>query len=159
MMHSKPLKYTALNISAATAELVKGILVLCVWKRSIGNSNGLCHRPRVPLPLVLGSARTLRRGARQGVSVALRATESHPRRPRARGEPLAGARRRWQPASAAGHRPDGGLETRRLRCIVHRLEAPVMVRTAQLCRRMSQFYASSCQAQNQKSSESLGFYI
>src|SRR5262245_11628577 len=28
MMHSKPLKYTALNISAATTALVKGILVL-----------------------------------------------------------------------------------------------------------------------------------
>ena len=27
-MHAKPLKYVALNISAATTELVKGILIL-----------------------------------------------------------------------------------------------------------------------------------
>jgi hypothetical protein len=41
----------------------------------------------------------------------------------------------------------------------YRSEAPVMVCTVQLCRRMSQFYASSCQTQNQKFSESLDFYI
>jgi len=31
MMHAKPLKYVALNIAAATTELVKGILILIVY--------------------------------------------------------------------------------------------------------------------------------
>ena len=43
--------------------------------------------------------------------------------------------------------------------IVHRLEAPVMVCTAQTCRRLSRFYSSSCQAQKQKFSEPLVFYV
>jgi hypothetical protein len=73
---------------------------------------GLFRRPRAPIPCHLAPLplvlHTPRRGARQGVPEARRATGSHPRCTGTRGGPRASARRSRQQASATGPGPDEG---------------------------------------------------